>query len=132
MITVVYTTSGATRFHWDRQCRALAAGRVLSLRQGEEGVYPVAGVDATAAALTGYTACRVCVPPALALPATGETYGHKPVNEYAGTPFRTQRIVCARCVRWVRWRPGGLAIGTYVAWPCTSAVVLGLVPRDGA
>lgn len=61
-----------------------------------------------------------------------ETFGHEPVDEYAGTPEGARggsRIVCARCMRWTRWSDVRLFCGRRVDWPCTSAVVLGLVAR---
>lgn len=62
-----------------------------------------------------------------------ETFGHEPVDEYAGTPEGERgvsRIVCARCMTWKRWSDVGLNCGSRVSWPCTSALVLGLVPRN--
>lgn len=60
------------------------------------------------------------------------TFGHEPVDEYEGTPESgrgVSRIVCARCVRWTHWTDVALWAGQRVSWPCTSAYVLGLVPR---
>lgn len=129
MIIVVYTTAGGARFHWDRRCRALGSGRMLS--DADCGCYefcnhrlPTTHLprsrDSIDAARAGYTACRVCVPPALALPATGQTHGHQPVTE---TGYYGPEQVCARCDRI------GAAPYLSALWPCTSAVVLGLVPR---
>lgn len=133
----VFVTSGGARFHADRECSALATGRgTAAYRAGEtylpgagglDGLYPVAAVPVEALAHSRYTACRVCVPPALALPATGQTYGHEPVTEVDlwGTP----RLVCARCTEGsARWGWDDRLIRTF--WPCTSAAVLGLVVID--
>ena len=60
-------------------------------------------------------------------------FGHRPVDEYEGTPEGERgvsRIVCARCVRWTNWEDVGVSAGQRVGWPCMSAVVLGLVPRE--
>jgi hypothetical protein len=71
----------------------------------------------------------------LALPATGQTYGHESVDQYAGTPEGARGVsnaVCARCIVW-EWDPAlRLGFGFPVRWPCTSAVVLGLAPRGAA
>jgi hypothetical protein len=139
MSATVYTTLAGERFHFDRECRALNAGQMLNdwdcgdyCNHQHPQEHPKRTRSNLGATLLGYTACRVCVPRAFALPATGGTYGHEPVDEYADTPFRTERIVCARCTRWTRWPDVGLSVGQRVAWPCTSALVLGLVPRGGA
>jgi hypothetical protein len=88
MSAYVHTTAGGRRFHDDPDCRALVAGQS-------------ANSDGSSYAGTGYLigvwtrrflwpsrrrspraarACRVCVPTALALPPTGETYGHEPLG----------------------------------------------------
>lgn len=116
MSSFVVITSGGRRYHDDLHCTSLANGRRLS-----GGRWPQRLSRPEIAARAGYTACRVCVPPTLALPATGETHGHEPV-EIWGDKF------CPRCrdhgvdedgEPW--WYP--------VLWPCMSAVVLGLAPR---
>jgi hypothetical protein len=139
MSATVYTTFGGRRFHFDRACQALRSGQDLwdwdcddYCRHDHRSAKAVRTRSNLGAALLGYTACQACVPPALALPATGQTYGHEPVDEYAGTPEGARglsRIVCARCIRWTRWREVQLYCGRRVDWPCTSAVVLGLVSR---
>lgn len=132
MIATVYTTAGGRRFHADSFCLALAVGREFhAARAGNAhpiGLYRLVQQGVGTAAAAGYTACRVCVPPALALPATGETYGHRPIGGLVD--------VCARCtVNVAYWlgtpdeNDGWIVLPTAVAWPCTSAVVLGLAPH---
>jgi hypothetical protein len=138
MGATVYTTAGGRRFHFDRACSALANGREFhALRAGVgalSGLYRLRTRSNTGAALEGLTACRVCVPPALALPATGETYEHERLtinpsccgDDCCGG--REEREVCVRCSNDLSRRHGwNWALA--VPWPCTSAVVLGLVPR---
>lgn len=121
MSAFVSVTLGGRRFHTP-YCDAQDAGRGLWWsRYGERWLRP------EDAAHAGYTACRVCVPPALALPATGQTYGHEPVTEpdLWGRPV----VVCARCSEGgARWGWDDRLIR--VDWPCMSAVVLGLVILD--
>jgi hypothetical protein len=135
----VYTTQGGTRYHADRACYALAngrgtqayfAGEWLYGAQSLAGLYPLVRRSAISAARDGFTACRVCVPAADALPATGETYGHEPVTEL--NLWDRPYPVCARCtVRGLRWTTGGRnPRPVRVDWPCWSAVVLGLYVTD--
>lgn len=132
--TAVYASHGARAFHATPSCSALRAGHDLWDLDDWSG-YATKPTTIETAMGAGKLPCGACLPELLAgwfRTPCEDDFGHQPVDEYAGTPFRTERIVCARCVRWVRWRLGTLAVGTYVAWPCTSAVVLGLVPRGGA
>jgi hypothetical protein len=71
-------------------------------------------------------------------PATHEmrpslnSFGHQPIDEYEGTPegdLGVTNVVCERCMAWTYWKNVGFWVGVRVAWPCTSAIVLGLVPR---
>lgn len=123
----VFATHGGRRFHEYPDCEALELGRQAS--GGWYGVRTLAPVDA---ARRGFTACRVCVPPHLALPATGETYGHEPVADTGW--YGEGETVCVRCTeRGLYWSTyGEHPRPVHVIWPCTSAVVLGLVPRGGA
>jgi hypothetical protein len=151
MSATVYTTAGGRRFHADDSCRALWSAQALSDWDYDYEFPPPAGarlpqqhaIEAQQpldAARAGYTGCRVCVPPALALPATGETYGHQPC--FVCLPDFTKGYGCARCrvrVRVPNWPRSGEDVATgwhhethAVLWPCTSAVVLGLAPRGGA
>lgn len=138
MNATVYTSQGGRAFHGDRDCQARRSGRDLNDWDfNNQGFYWVPGCRALntyavepmtipAAMGAGKLPCAVCLPTALALPATGETYGHEPVTEddLWGTPF----VVCARCTEGgARWGWDNRLIR--VPWPCTSAVVLGLVPR---
>lgn len=136
----VYTTQGGRRYHADQACYALANGRSTRAYRAAEtylpgagglpGLYPLRRRSTISAQQFSYTACLVCVPPADALPrlpfVTGETYGHEQVH----IPFSYDgNQVCTRCTerrrdsrgRWI-YRP--------MPWPCTSAVVLGLVTVD--
>jgi hypothetical protein len=72
--------------------------------------------------------------PAAELQPSEDDFGHEPMNVYTNGKLRV--VVCARC-RIVRtiWWPGGrchVADISDVKWPCTSAIILGLVPRTEA
>jgi len=140
MTTTVYTVTRRRRFHFDRNCRALLAGQGLNdwdcgcdeyCRHRSPRIHAARTRSNLGAALLGYTACWVCVPSQFALPATGETFGHEQVLTghigFGGRPT----AVCARCTE----RGVSIQIGgddpepLRIAWPCRSAVVLGLVPR---
>lgn len=65
-----------------------------------------------------------------------ETFGHEPTVIDKGCcggcdrcGDRQEREVCARCTRLIPTSPGSWP-QDYVDWPCTSAIVLGLTPRD--
>lgn len=139
----VFTTAGGTRYHADPACYALTNGRSTQAywagaglygqrwygAQYLDGLYPLVRRSTISAQQFSFTACRVCVPPALALPATGETYGHEPVcgNGWYGGG----EIVCARCTEPLPlWLPRSRRRPVSVHWPCTSALVLGLVVVD--
>lgn len=130
----VYTTAGGTRYHADPACYALAngrayhawcAGRTDDVERGT-GLYELERRSTISAVQHSYTACLRCVPTEQAtqpLPLVTFSYGHEPVTE---TGYYGPELVCARCDRI------GAAPYLSALWPCTSAVVLGLVPRDGA
>jgi hypothetical protein len=142
----VYTTAGGTRYHANSACYALANGRAYHAWRGGRtdavtrgtGLYDLTRRSTISAAQFSYTACLRCVDSADALPplpfATGETYGHEPVTVNPSCcgedccGYRTEQTVCGRCSEDVT-RRGGARWPLLVPWPCTSAVVLGLVPR---
>lgn len=70
--------------------------------------------------------------------ATTETFGHEPVwidEGYCGSCERCgnteEREVCARCSVLIPMSPGPWKRDS-VNWPCTSALVLGIEPREEA
>lgn len=60
-----------------------------------------------------------------------DTFGHEPT---IGTSlFGLAETVCARCTERGVWYGTATELRpVYIMWPCTSAVVLGLAPRDPA
>ena len=136
----VYASQGGDRYHETPECRALVSAQLLWDWDAPDGGPTVAPMNGGYAALSttaldalgaGKTPCAVCFPwsaAALARSSCEEDFGHEPVDEYAEPGL--SRIVCARCMHWTRWADVGLSAGTRVAWPCTTAVVLGLVDRE--
>lgn len=121
MITV-FATETARRFHqsphcklfqsaqdlndWDCGCDMYCTHRSPRLRR-------LQGVPRDAAIAAGQLPCWACYRGTLALPPSREDFGHRPFV-YDGVP------VCERCYYQHR------SFRETVAWPCTSAVVLGL------
>lgn len=123
----VYASTGGICFHETRTCLALRYGQELHDWDCDEycrhqhtspgGIREIPLEDATAQGRTPCTTCYRHPADARAVLLTSfKTFGHEPW-EYDGVP------ICARCfIQHRGWRET-------VAWPCTSAIVLGLVPR---
>lgn len=66
------------------------------------------------------------------LQPSADDFGHEPMDVITNGKLRA--VVCARCriVRNVWWPNGGCYVADIrdVEWPCTSAIVLGLVSRE--
>lgn len=140
MTDTVFTSRGARRYHADRRCWAMHAGRDLNEwdPQWVPGCralvkYAVEEVTPERAVAEGRTPCRVCKPRA-ADPLLVEDFGHRPVMSFIDG--RSLGRVCARCeivtpptmwdIEGERYEVRGFVT---VRWPCTSALVLGLVDR---
>ncbi|MGW5477647.1 hypothetical protein [Streptomyces sp. NPDC004008] len=122
MTTTVYVTRGGRRYHANETCRALASGQVLYGGWGDLRVHHIEATDWVTALGQSKDPCAICIPGLLtAIYRTNSEndYGHEPF-EYDGVP------ICRRCfIQHRGWRET-------VAWPCTSAIVLGLIPREEA
>lgn len=117
----VYITHGA-KYHVDASCRLMNSGEDLHDYEGDvdygggftSGSYRKTGTvqDAT---MRGKLPCLHCVPAEHRAfpPLYGQTFGHEPMDVVTNGKLRA--VECYRCP---------------VAWPCTSAIVLGLVPRE--
>lgn len=139
----VYVSRRGRRFHEDPECRALGAGHMIfACRCGD----PYCGcaadkppvpeeVSINGAAVRDLDPCAVCYPgfDGLAVQlASDNDFGHQAFDEYGHEMKNAYRLVCRRCVTWhvVGVESDKWLIGQRVAWPCTSAVVLGLAPRQ--
>lgn len=139
-MTTVFATDRATRFHETASCQALV--RAQELNDFDCGcdtycthilprLWRIVERPISEAVALGKRPCWACYRGKQILPPSTETFGHVPVDEYAGTPEGARgvsRIVCARCTVWTPL-VGGLEIGSRVSWPCTSALILGIAPR---
>ena len=143
MTTTVYATKGGHAFHAQSDCRARQAGQDLHDWDLPDDAYlspwawpTMHAVQATtipAAMGAGQMPCGTCLPDLLAnwyrTPSEND-FGHEPLG-YDGALF------CRRCYvivsrEWVDAydSPRHQRVRDIVPWPCTSAVILGLVPRE--
>lgn len=123
-----YVTHGR-KYHMDAQCPRMVYGEYLHDWEGDidygggftAGSYRREDPSPQYAAMRGKLPCLHCVPADERAfpPLYGQTFGHKPF-EYDGV------TICVRC--FIQHR----SYRETVPWPCTSAIVLGLVPRPDA
>jgi hypothetical protein len=122
---VVYVT------HTAPDCPRMTLGEYLHDWEGDidygggftAGSYRRADPSPQRAAERGKLPCLHCVPAALRVfpPLHGQDFGHRPVVRFVDG--RALNRVCARCIT-------NTPTGVWgVRWPCTSAVVLGLISR---
>lgn len=130
----VYVSRHGRRFHEDPKCRALGAGHMIfACRCGDpycdcatDEVPAPEEVSIQQAAVLDLVPCATCYPGfqelAVQLPSDND-FRHQAIDEYEGSPSNVIRRVCRRCTT------GPIGPAWRVSWPCTSALVLGLVPR---
>jgi hypothetical protein len=139
-VTTVFAADRASRFHATADCGAFQRGQYLNdwdcgcdwgCGHRTPRLWALVERPLSEVIALGKMPCWACYRGKLVLPPPTEDFGHRPVNPYAGTKYADQLtpVVCARCVLWGPADKGtGFRFGTSVLWPCTSAVVLGLVP----
>lgn len=120
----VYASQGGDRYHQTSDCRALVSAQMIWDCDGPDdlpaiapmnGGYAAMPTTALAALGEGKTPCAVCLPgsgAALARSSCEEDFEHLPMPVFTNGKLRT--VQCYRCP---------------VPWPCTTALVLGLVDR---
>ena len=133
----VYVTHGR-KYHADPACPRMIYGEYLHDWEGDDysggwsaGSYRREERSAQYAAMCGKLPCLGCVPAALCVfpPLYGQTFGHEPTRGIS--LFGQAETVCQRCTeRGVWWGNVTELRAVHILWPCTSAVVLGLVPRS--
>lgn len=113
----VFATKGGSRFHKTTICES--AERALLIYDSDEFTArsnPWESTTLPEAMGSGKEACATCFPDLRAAWYRGgseDDFGHEPMDVVANGKLRA--VECYRCP---------------VAWPCTSAIVLGLVPRE--
>lgn len=123
MIIPTYITHGR-KYHVDPACPRMIHGEELHDCEGDPdwgydgftaGSYRREDPSPEFAAMRGKLPCLGCVPAKQRVfpPLYGQTFGHEPMDIYTNRKLRA--VECFRC---------------RVPWPCTSAVVLGLVDRE--
>ncbi|MEV0090408.1 hypothetical protein [Streptomyces sp. NPDC050738] len=134
---LVHITEGGARYHQTSDCHAFSAGRMLNDFWDHEWpgtrrmprMHAAETVDWKHAASQGKTPCLSCWPAAAMryLPQpSGSDFGHRPVLGI--TDGRGLGRICARGCS-TRTHPHSTWSHAPVAWPCTSAIVLGLTRR---
>lgn len=133
----VYTSRGARAFHRERTCRARWAGRDLNDWNVDGkgamwvpgcralNLYAVEPMTVPAAMGAGTMPCNTCFPGWAAAwfrSPSEDDFGHVPVG-FCGVWY------CGRCDE-RRRDHRGREVYRPIPWPCTSALVLGLVPRE--
>lgn len=113
----VYASQGARRFHKTANCRSQRAGQELYGGWGTLRTHRLNEMAITTAFGSGKAPCAACFPGLRAALYRGnceDDFGHEPMTVHTNGRLRAGE--CFRCL---------------VPWPCTSAIVLGLVERDG-
>jgi hypothetical protein len=137
MNAIVFASAGSRKYHFDKDCTAFHSAQNLSdldcgcdtyCTHRMPRMHSLVRMSATKAATDGKLPCLSCVPQHLRQMPGAEDFGHEPEPLYAPGPLGdgTDVMVCARCRRWDIY---GYSHEDPVPWPCTSAIVLGLVPR---
>lgn len=151
MTAIVYASTGGQKYHFDKQCKAFDNAQMLSdLDCGCDTycthrlprMHGLQRMSSTKAAMDGKLPCLTCVPQHLREMPEAEDFGHEPIAvnqgmcggcDTCGDAYETE--ICARCYTIERFRSrftGEMStLRNGVEWPCTSAIVLGLVHRNG-
>lgn len=129
MPATVFSSVGGRKYHFDKGCKAFESAQMLSdwdcccgdyCNHRSPVMHGLVRMSSTRAAVDGKLPCLACVPAHLReLPET-EDFGHRPV-EIQGDHF------CTRCR--TPYIDDAETQSYPTLWPCTSAIVLGLVPR---
>lgn len=150
--TLVYATDTARRYHATAACKALRSAQDLSdwdcwddyCRHQHPKPHPVREMPVMDALGAGKWPCASCWPgsaAALAISSSEDDFGHVPValdvvihdawtrwSACSTCKARTTPLVCVRCMEFDANRMWRIPAHP-VHWPCTSALILGLVPR---
>ncbi|MFF1444189.1 hypothetical protein [Streptomyces sp. NPDC058295] len=136
MPAIVFVSGAGRKYHFDQQCKAFQTAQELSdLDCGCDTycthrlprMHPLIRMSSTKAAIDGKLPCLTCVPPHLRELDASDSFGHEPTTGIS--LFGLAETVCQRCTEWGVWYGSADDLRpVHILWPCTSAVVLGLVP----
>ena len=126
------------KYHTDGKCPRLVNGEMLHDWEGDDygggflaGSYRIV-TNVHDASMRGKLPCLHCVPVGERVfpPRYSETFGHEPTRGISLNSLCDD--VCQRCTEPGVFYERGIDELTpvHIAWPCTSAVVLGLVARE--
>lgn len=142
-MTTVYASEGGRRFHKDRNCHRFHAAHDLwrfDPMQWVPGMpqimltdgHPLREMPISTAFGHGKEPCAACFPELLAAiyrSSSENDYGHWPTRGISLNSLADD--VCQRCTEWGVWYGNADDLrSVHIPWPCTSAIVLGLVPRE--
>lgn len=129
----VFATKGGSRFHKTTICESVERARLIY--DSDEFGTRSHGWESTTLATAvgrGQEACATCFPglrPAW-YRSSEDDFGHEPFG-YDGVTICTRcYVIEVRCSLDAFEFPHRVVTRQPVAWPCTSAIVLGLVPRE--
>lgn len=129
----VFVTHGL-KYHTDAQCPRMIHGEELHDCDSDEyggswfaGGYRSEVSSPQLAAARGKLPCLGCVPADQRVfpPLYGQTFGHEAM---VVGPWEDEQV-CARCW-WITRDEDGYYVNNVAAWPCTTAIILGLAPRE--
>lgn len=139
MGAIVFSSAGSRKYHFNQGCKAFESAQMLSdldcgcdtyCNHRMPVMHGLVRMSATKAAIDGKLPCLACVPEHLREMPDSEDFGHEPFGPYDGI------LICVRCYTTATRcsvdafeQPHRLRVRDVVPWPCTSAIVLGLVER---
>lgn len=135
MIESVYASEGGHRFHLKPNCRNLLNGQELYGGWGSLRIHRADEMTLPEAFGRGKEPCATCYPGLRASLYRGNSeddFGHWPTRGISLNSLCDD--VCQRCTEPGVWYGRGVDELTpvQIPWPCTSAIVLGLVERAEA
>lgn len=134
MIDNVYATKGGDRFHETASCRDLRNGQELYGGWGTLRTHRIDEMTIVTAFGRGKEPCANCYPGLRAALYRGnceDDFGHWPTRGISLDSLAD--TICQRCTESGVWYGDANDLRpVHIAWPCTSAIILGLAPRTEA
>lgn len=129
----VFATKGGGRFHKTTICESAERARLIyDSDEFTVRSHPWESTTLTAAMDHGKEACTTCFPSLRAAwyrSSSEDDFGHWPTRGISLDSLADD--VCQRCTEWGVWYGDAHDLRpVHIPWPCTSAIVLGLVPRE--